>query len=312
MFKTIEQLIIHFFQLLWNPPSFGSDSAKCYKKERVSLSWRLWTIPEGVQQHQGFLKHFVKKLAQTSVFSSFTRRYGGSHVERFIYIISLLHKEIMLLLGRGRTANENILNDKIQDDCFVMKDAYLANLFSKVNSLNISLRGNVGILHAARDKVTAFKSKIQLYHRRVLVGDTIMFPQMTTLLDQLPGNKCIFVKEIWVHLLAVMWMRRLKDIFQDWMTSEMTHGSVDCSERDCHQRWWCCSEKRISLTSWWFSTENRFYWTRSPNILGESEEQLPSSRYVHSPCSSSLQHIAARLDSQQWLHWKRRHVIGKW
>ena len=77
-----------------------------------------------------------------------------------------------------------------------MKDAYLVNLFSKVNSLNISPRGNMGMLHMVRDKVAAFKSKIQLYHRRVLVCDTIMLPQMTTLLDQLPGNKCIFVKEI--------------------------------------------------------------------------------------------------------------------
>ena len=29
------------------------------------------------------LKYFLKKLVQTTMFSAFTRRYGGSHVERF-------------------------------------------------------------------------------------------------------------------------------------------------------------------------------------------------------------------------------------
>ena len=52
------------------------------------------------------------------------------------------------------------------------------------------------MLHTARDKVAAFESKIQLYHRRVQVGDTIMFPQMTTLLYALPGNVCNLCEEI--------------------------------------------------------------------------------------------------------------------
>ena len=51
-----------------------------------------------------------------------------------------LREEIMLLFGRGRTAKENILHDKMQDDCFVMKVAYLADLFSEVYSLKISLQ----------------------------------------------------------------------------------------------------------------------------------------------------------------------------
>ena len=75
-----------------------------------------------------------------------------------------LREEIMRLFGRGQTAKENMLHDKMQDYCFVMKVAYLADLFSEVNSLNISLQGNMEMLHTARDKMAAFKSKIQLYH----------------------------------------------------------------------------------------------------------------------------------------------------
>ena len=81
------------------------------------------------------------------------------------------------------------------------------------------------MLHTARDKVAAFKSKIQLYHRRVQVGNTIMFPQMTPLLDALPGNECNFCEEISAHLLAVN--EAIQNVFQSWMTAVMIHGPVD-------------------------------------------------------------------------------------
>ena len=73
----------------------------------------------------------------------------------------------MLLFRHSRTAKENMLHNKMKDDCFVMKVACLADFFSEVNSLNISQQENMEIWHTAHDKVAAFKSKIQLYHRRV-------------------------------------------------------------------------------------------------------------------------------------------------
>lgn len=45
-------------------------------------------------------------------------------------------------LEPGHTAKENFLYEKkkkMQDDCFVTKVAYLADIFSEVNSLNTSL-----------------------------------------------------------------------------------------------------------------------------------------------------------------------------
>ncbi|XP_076359003.1 protein FAM200C-like [Tachypleus tridentatus] len=59
------------------------------------------------------------------------------------------------------------------------------------------------ILHTVRDKVAAFKCKIQLYHKGVQDGDTTFFPQMTTNLVSMLEAECSFREEISAHLLAV-------------------------------------------------------------------------------------------------------------
>ena len=114
-----------------------------------------------------------------------------------------LREEIALFLERGCTEKENQLHEKMQDELFVMKVAYLADFFAEVNSLNLSLQGNLPMLHTARDKVAAFRRKIHLYQRRVQDGDTTIFPEMTTLLDASPDAECHFNEETSTHLLAI-------------------------------------------------------------------------------------------------------------
>uniref|UniRef100_UPI00358E5144 protein FAM200C-like n=1 Tax=Myxine glutinosa TaxID=7769 RepID=UPI00358E5144 len=114
-----------------------------------------------------------------------------------------LREEIALFLERGCTEKENQLHEKMQDELFVMKVAYLADLFADVNSSNLSLQGNLPMLHTTRDKVAAFRRKIHLYQRRVQDGDTTIFPEITTLLDASPDAECHFHEEISTHLLAI-------------------------------------------------------------------------------------------------------------
>ena len=73
-----------------------------------------------------------------------------------------LREEITLFLESGRTQNEREMYGKMQDGLFLMKVAYLADFFAEVNSLNLSLQGNLVMLHATLDKVAAFRSKIML------------------------------------------------------------------------------------------------------------------------------------------------------
>lgn len=114
-----------------------------------------------------------------------------------------LREEITMLLQEGRTSKENLLHEMMQDDCFVTKVAYLADFFSEVNSLNISLQGNLAMLHTVRDKVAVFKCEIQLYVKRVQDNDTTFFPHMTTILDSMAEAECSFREEFSAHLLAV-------------------------------------------------------------------------------------------------------------
>lgn len=90
----------------------------------------------------------------------------------------------------------------MQDELFVIKIAYLAD-FAEVNSLNLSLQGNLQMLHMACDKVAVFRRKIHIYQRRVQDGDSTMFLEMTTLLDAMPDAECHFHEEISTHLLAI-------------------------------------------------------------------------------------------------------------
>lgn len=115
-----------------------------------------------------------------------------------------LREEIALFLERGRTQKEKVFHGQIQDDLFLTKLAYLADFFAEVNSLNLTLQGNLALLHTARDKVAAFKRKLELYLRRVQAGDTTIFTEMTTLLCAIPDSSCTFTEEIADHLLAII------------------------------------------------------------------------------------------------------------
>ena len=107
----------------------------------------------------------------------------------------------------------------------------------------------------------------------------------------------IFVKKF--QLIYWQWMRRFKHIFQSWMTADavMIHGSAD------HFQWMRLPSAMVMLQR----KQNFFNFARILNwksiSLNNSSQHFgrkwnttaPFSRYVHSPCSSSL---ATRLDSQ--------------
>uniref|UniRef100_A0A0L8HAJ6 Uncharacterized protein n=1 Tax=Octopus bimaculoides TaxID=37653 RepID=A0A0L8HAJ6_OCTBM len=114
-----------------------------------------------------------------------------------------VREEIPILLEQGVTLKESLLRGNMQDDYFVTKVAYLTDFFFEVNSLNISLQGNLSMSHTVPDKVTAFKCITELCQKRVQDSDTTSFCQMTTILDSMPEAECSFHEEILAHLLAM-------------------------------------------------------------------------------------------------------------
>ena len=62
------------------------------------------------------------------------------------------------------------LADKFSDEKWVLKLAYLCDIFDLLNELNLSLQGKMATLFKMADKVAAFKDKLKLWEQRVNKG----------------------------------------------------------------------------------------------------------------------------------------------
>ena len=80
-------------------------------------------------------------------------------------------------------------NQKFQklpfDDEWVAKVAYLADVFSLLNELNISLQGQFKDVFTVQGKIDAFRKKISLWQTDLAEGDLQMF----TNFDEYMGEK---------------------------------------------------------------------------------------------------------------------------
>jgi hypothetical protein len=90
----------------------------------------------------------------------------------------LLHTEVRWL-SRGKTLirlfemnsedriflidDDFALGNRLCDERWIMNLAYLADIFKKLNDLNLSLQGKVVTAFEASDKVQAFKKKIKFW-----------------------------------------------------------------------------------------------------------------------------------------------------
>ena len=92
-----------------------------------------------------------------------------------------------------------MLHDKLKDEVFQLKVAYLADFFAEVNCLNLQLQGNEINSLRSQDIVAAFHRKIQLCQRRVQSHDITVFSALTNLLAE-KKTECTFISDISEHL----------------------------------------------------------------------------------------------------------------
>jgi hypothetical protein len=83
-----------------------------------------------------------------------------------------LRQEIYIFLKEEghKYANE------FSDENFLIKLAYLCDIFEKLNALNTSLQGNNMNILKSMDKMTAFIKKLKLWRRRMKIRAKILFP----------------------------------------------------------------------------------------------------------------------------------------
>ena len=97
-----------------------------------------------------------------------------------------LRNEIFIFLKKENHA----LATTFEDEVFLTQLAYLCNISSKLNQLNISLQGKETHLLQLHDKITAFKRSLQLWKSDLLINNEQCdsFPLLKSHLNSQSGN----------------------------------------------------------------------------------------------------------------------------
>ncbi|XP_062250231.1 zinc finger BED domain-containing protein 5-like [Platichthys flesus] len=91
-----------------------------------------------------------------------------------------LREEIRVFLMEERMHE---LASKFSDGLFLMKLAYLSDVFGKLNELNLQLQGRDKHLPHLADKISAFTRKLEMWGRRLDQGNTDSFENLSEFAD---------------------------------------------------------------------------------------------------------------------------------
>jgi hypothetical protein len=91
---------------------------------------------------------------------------------------------------------ENNLCEEFETQSFIVSLAHLADIFSHLNDLNISLQGSEVTVLDANEKTAAFQQKLAIWKRRVAKVNYANFP---TLENVLSGDGVLETVPDWIQ-----------------------------------------------------------------------------------------------------------------
>ncbi|XP_030764866.1 protein ZBED8-like [Sitophilus oryzae] len=109
-----------------------------------------------------------------------------------------LRTEVLLFLkDKG-----NSLSEYLKSEDLVRGLAYLADIFTQLNEINLSLQGSAVTIVDASERLKAFICKLPLWKRKVESGNFANFPMFEELIAQGDGNTIskMLQKEVSKHL----------------------------------------------------------------------------------------------------------------
>lgn len=133
------------------------------------------------------------------------------------------------------------------------------DFFQEINTLNLSLQGNLANISIAHDKVAIFYRKLQLYQRKAGVEEVSMFQELTMALDA-RNKKCSFTNEITLPLSSVLYISRHFPDLKNFQVNSWVLRSFSVDK-------WIIPDTEIeSKNTLWSSVYYRHYESRR-NIL---------------------------------------------
>ncbi|KAE8287193.1 Zinc finger BED domain-containing protein 5 Transposon-derived Buster1 transposase-like protein [Larimichthys crocea] len=90
-----------------------------------------------------------------------------------------LRDEICIFLEE----EENELAHKFNNNKFLMKLAYLSDMFQKLNELNLQMQGSNTHLPHLADKITSFTRKLEMWEQRVTEGNIDSFENLKSFIE---------------------------------------------------------------------------------------------------------------------------------
>ena len=103
---------------------------------------------------------------------------------------------------------------------FTAKLAYLCDIFSLLNQLNISLQGRNSNIFFVADKVQAFKRKLALWTKRAQEERMDIFPLLSDILETSPQVK--------IRHSVSQHLSQLADQFDEYFPEDPREGHVGC------------------------------------------------------------------------------------
>lgn len=125
---------------------------------------------------------------QSRLFQLLCDEMGSEHVQLLLHtevrwlsrgkVLSRLfelHKEVKIFLQ-----DKNFpLSDVFDDTVWLSQLAYLSDLFSRLNDLNLGLQGLSVNVFDVQDKINTMLKKLELFEIKVKAGDVSAFPELT-------------------------------------------------------------------------------------------------------------------------------------
>ncbi|XP_050985391.1 zinc finger BED domain-containing protein 5 [Labeo rohita] len=108
-----------------------------------------------------------------------------------------LRAEILAFLEAERVYD---ISGKFRDEQFLMKLAYLSDLFGKLNELNLQLQGKDKHLPHLADKITAFIRKLDVWGRHLDEGNTAAFENLHEISETSTSGATTVIPCIKLHI----------------------------------------------------------------------------------------------------------------